>query len=331
MEAATLIYNLPPPSGKLSGVAVNENSPGIAPFAFHAQHGSTPPASGVSEETVTGFAACTTNVQMNVRDARKAEETPSLERQGFTLLTDEGHARDAVDHVSHEWLRDDDHIRNKYYPKAEALAMKAMPGATAAFAFNHVRRISRQTQALSKKARHTATGLSAPSYMCHADSTASSAIANVRELAAKGDFEVVGPTELAAHGEALAKGGRVVILNLWRLIANFEQPSPTHLALCDMRSVDLPKHAIPYHFLVDGCVGYNYGLDVEAAAEHRWYYYPALAADEVIVFKAYDSEGPAWCFHAACDDPSAPEGCAPRESVEVRVALVFPSESSSLG
>ena len=28
-------------------------------------------------------------------------------------------------------------------------------------------------------------------------------------------------------------------------------------------------------------------------------------------------------FHAAVDDPSAPDDCAPRESVEVRVALAL--------
>ena len=60
----SLIYNLPPPLGKHNGVAVNENSPGIAPFAFHEQHGSTTPPDGLTEETVTGFAACTTTVEV---------------------------------------------------------------------------------------------------------------------------------------------------------------------------------------------------------------------------------------------------------------------------
>ena len=44
-----LIYCIKPPPGKHNGVAV-ENSPGIAPFAFHAQHGSTKPQQ-VSEDT----------------------------------------------------------------------------------------------------------------------------------------------------------------------------------------------------------------------------------------------------------------------------------------
>ena len=37
MQAAPLIYNIKPPPGKHNGVAVTEDSPGISPFAFHAQ------------------------------------------------------------------------------------------------------------------------------------------------------------------------------------------------------------------------------------------------------------------------------------------------------
>ena len=87
----------------------------------------------------------------------------------------------------HPWLRDDKHIVEFYYGHAEALAKQLMPGATAAFAFNHVRRVSRQTEALKKKARHAA-GLSAPSYMVHTDSTNESWLHNVRDLVARDAF-----------------------------------------------------------------------------------------------------------------------------------------------
>ena len=50
---ARLCFNLRPPDGKINGVFVNANSPGIAPFTFHAQHGSM--KSTVTEESVTGF------------------------------------------------------------------------------------------------------------------------------------------------------------------------------------------------------------------------------------------------------------------------------------
>ena len=161
--------------------------------------------------------------------------------------------------------------------------------------------------------------------MVHTDSTPESWLHNVKDLVARDAFDEEGPTHLSEEqAKVLAAADRVVVLNLWRLVTNFGQASPTHLAMCDERSVDLAD-AIPYHFLVDGCVGFNYGLPAAASSQHKWSYFPELAADEVVVFKAYDSKGPKWCFHAAVDDPEAPDGCAPRESVEVRVALAFPA------
>ena len=67
----TLLYNVPPPAGKLNGVFVTADSPGIPPFAFHAQHGSM--KSDVTPDDVTGFAACTKAVSVRVRDARKRQ------------------------------------------------------------------------------------------------------------------------------------------------------------------------------------------------------------------------------------------------------------------
>jgi len=285
------------------------------------------------------------------------EANPKLDIHGFTLASDKI-GSNAANGRDGRW-QDDECIRKEMYPAAEALAKRLMPGASAAFAFNHVRRQSRQSGQLSKAVRHTTSGVSAPSYMCHTDSTEHSWLAapRLQQLVADGEFDAVGPTHLSADsGAVLAAAKRVVVLNLWRLLANFGEPSPTHLALCDMRSVCLTTDAIPYKFLVDGCVGHNYGLDAVRAAHHEWCYFPALDADEVIAFKAYDSAHPhhpptarrrcnaageydregegdaegdcaassaAWCFHAAVDDPTAPDDCPPRESVEVRVALAF--------
>ena len=250
----------------------------------------------------------------------KATRVPKLGSHGFELVRDLWkYAGKSPE--EHAWLRGNTSAR-AYYREAEALAKDIMPGATAAFAFNHVRRISRQTETLQKRARHS-EGLSAPSYMVHTDSTDESWLNNIRDLVARDAFEEEGATNLsAAQGKVLAAADRVVVLNLWRLVTNFGHESPTHLAMA-MSAPSTWTTALPYHFLVDGCVGFNFGLPAAAAAEHRWSYFPKLAADEVVVFKAYDSDGPRWCFHAAVDDPAAPDGCAPRESVEVRVVLAF--------
>ncbi|KAL3909108.1 MAG: hypothetical protein SGPRY_009542 [Prymnesium sp.] len=313
---ASLLYNIPPPEGKLNGVAVDANSPGVAPFTFHAQHGFA--KSEVAPHTLTGFSPCTTPVQLTLHNARTVLHPPKLPTHGFQLLI----APRATLPLN---VRDDPHAIRELYSEAEEIARVAFPDAVTATAFNHVYRIS--GRGASTKPRHT-EGVSSPSYMVHSDSTDASWPSRLRELVSGGEWALAGPSHLSpAQGKELASSHRVVVLNLWRLVANFKQPSPSQLAVCDMRSVSM-RSALPYHFVVDGFIGWNYGLNKDSAAEHDWYYYPELAADEVIAFKAYDSKheasgGREYCFHAAFDDPTAPVDCAPRESVEIRVALAF--------
>ena len=249
----TLLYNVPPPAGKLNGVFVTADSPGIPPFAFHAQHGSM--KSDVTPDDVTGFAACTKAVSVRVRDARKETEAPTLDTHGFTLLTD---ARvDAA--TAHAELHDDAHVRSRYYTEMEALAKSAFPGACTHSRIN-VRRQSRQQEAPDAKRPRHAAGLSAPSYMVHSDCTHLSWQARLQELHREGTLGATASSELSAEQlEALASAKRLIVLNLWRLVANFSQPTPTHLAVCDVRSVDLTADVLPYRFCVDGCVGHNHG------------------------------------------------------------------------
>lgn len=334
LHGATLTYNVPPPTGKLNGVAVSPNSPGIPPFAFHAQHGSW--TSSIDTDSLTGFEACTTTVTgIVVQDGREAAERPRLVTHGFELASDGSCAM--VEAHSH--LRDDDYVRAVHYAEAERLALQLLPDAKFAKAFNHIRRRNRPTlnahaPSQTTTPRHS-TNLSSPSYMVHADSADASWMPRVRDLVASGEFDRCGPTHLrsSAHSAALAASDRIVVLNLWRLVTSFEQPVRTHLAMCDVRSVDLKRDTIPYHLHVDGCVGYNYGLDARHATHHTWYYFPRLKSHEVIAFKAYDSCEPqsntqSWVFHGAVDDPtcSALQGeapAAPRESLELRVVLAF--------
>jgi len=217
MDTASIIYNIPPPPGWKNGVVVDADSPGIAPWAFHAQHGYDK-FSG-SLDRVTGFAACTKQVPVCVRNGRTASETPSLAEHGFELVSD---ATDATTcqagALEHALLREDEHVTGTYYDEACNLARRLLPGASAAYAFNHVHRQSRVQRPSANLPRH-ATTCSVPSYMCHADSTASSVLANVKAHVASGEYASVGPTHLSADQAAiLAAADRVVVLNIWRLV-----------------------------------------------------------------------------------------------------------------
>ena len=58
---------------------------------------------------------------------------------------------------------------------------------------------------------------------------------------------------------------------------------------------------------------------------HKWYFYPKMNRDEVVMFKTYDSnENPFMpTLHSAFDDLSCNSKVSPRESIEVRAICLF--------
>ena len=61
----------------------------------------------------------------------------------------------------------------------------------------------------------------------------------------------------------------------------------------------------------------------------RWYFYPRMTADEVLVFKIFQltrHEEPQMyraCFHSAVADPGTPPDAQPRQSCEHRVGVML--------
>jgi hypothetical protein len=94
------------------------------------------------------------------------------------------------------------------------------------------------------------------------------------------------------------------------------------LAICDAASV-APDDLVAADLVYPDRVGEVYNAVHRAA--HRWYYVPDMEADEVLLFKGYDSktDGRArFTLHTAFDLTSTPADAPPRESIEVR-ALAF--------
>jgi hypothetical protein len=111
---------------------------------------------------------------------------------------------------------------------------------------------------------------------------------------------------------------RMVEINVWRPIKGPVLDHP--LAVCDAGSI-----------APDDLIAVNEGLRHEVFMlrynpAHRWYYFPRLEADEVILIKGFDSasDGRArFTAHAAFADPSTPPDAPPRESIEARALLFF--------
>ncbi|CAK0757731.1 hypothetical protein CCP1ISM_7790001 [Azospirillaceae bacterium] len=59
---------------------------------------------------------------------------------------------------------------------------------------------------------------------------------------------------------------------------------------------------------------------------HKWWYFPKMTPEQVILLKTYDSEqdGRArFVGHSAFEDPTTREGAPMRESVEIRTICFF--------
>ncbi|NKI36571.1 methyltransferase [Wenzhouxiangella sp. XN79A] len=113
---------------------------------------------------------------------------------------------------------------------------------------------------------------------------------------------------------------RFAIINAWRPIG---APVVDHpLVLCDATTVK-DDDLLPVERRGRDRIG-----ELQVALfdpDQRWYYYPRMTRDEVLLFKTYDSatDGRArFTPHSSCKDPRAPADAPARESLETR-CLVF--------
>ena len=187
---------------------------------------------------------------------------------------------------------DEQEVRAVYYPEVERL-LKQATGATKVLVFAHDVRSSRKAR---KK------GVREPVAAVHNDYTIKSGPQHVRELLEPGEAE-----------ERLKN--RFAEINVWRPIRGPVQGTP--LAVCDSRSI-APKDLVPTDLKHEVyMVAFN--------PRHRWFYFPGMETNEVLLIKGFDSmkDGRArFTAHAAFEDPAASSSAPGRESIEAR-ALVF--------
>jgi hypothetical protein len=151
-----------------------------------------------------------------------------------------------------------------------------------------------------------------PARYPHADNTDASAL----ELANLFDM-FVDDFELAAYG-------RWAMYNVWRAITPPPQDFP--LAVCDARTID-PGDEVTVTAITEELQGdiVHDTMSYVHNPAHRWYYFPDMTVDEVIVFKSGDSDpsGAVRVAHTAFTDPTCPPGVPTRASVEMRALAVF--------
>jgi hypothetical protein len=113
---------------------------------------------------------------------------------------------------------------------------------------------------------------------------------------------------------------RLMIVNTWRAFSPPPQDFP--LAVCDSSTVadsDIVGHE--YTDKVSGSTWWTGGCRYSSL--HRWYYFPEMTADELLVWKSYDSEQYCKAVHSAFDNRRASPNAKTRESIEARFYVYY--------
>jgi hypothetical protein len=232
--------------------------------------------------------------EVTVHDMRPGAAALSLDREGFRLLR---HATDIVDFYDFEAVERD------YAAELESL-LRVATGADRVVVFDYTRRSDSVHGAANRD------GMRGPASRVHVDYTVASGPKRAGEALGADTVEAV-----------LARGGRVVQVNVWRPMHGPVRRAP--LALADASSVD-PAELVATDQVFPDRVGEIY--QVAYGAGQRWYWAPQMQRDEVLLIKGWDSldDGRArFTPHGAFDLPEQEPPAPPRESIEARSYLVF--------
>jgi hypothetical protein len=227
-------------------------------------------------------------------DGRDPAEPFELERHGFCFTRHHSAVTD---------FADEDHVKAVYYPEMERLVQE-ISGADRVHMFDHTLRAG---DADSPANDWWQESVNRTVNNPHNDYTDWSATKRLGEI-------------LPHEAEALSQG-RFAIIQVWRPIRSPIERQP--LAMCDASSLTPDDFAViarerPERTGEIQMLHHN--------PDHRWYHFPRMTKDEVLIFKTYDSDhgNPArFTAHASFDDPAVPEDAPGRISTDVRLFAFF--------
>ena len=227
-----------------------------------------------------------------IHDGRPRTNQFNLDREGFAFMH---HSAVITD------FYDDKEVVERYYPTMERL-LKKVTDASKVIIFDHTRRID-DTDALER------LGARPPASIVHNDFTATSAAQRVKNLLPK-----------AEANRRLGK--RFASINVWRPLREPVETAP--LAICEYCAIDNHDLVVSERHYPDKRVGKIYNLKYNP--QQKWYFFPQMTCDEIILLKCYDSltDGTArWTAHGSFQDPNSQPDAVPRESIEIRSMVFF--------
>lgn len=259
--------------------------------------------------TSDGAGAETTAVRVAIHDGRSAN-LPGWESCGFELMPHHSAVTDWDDETT---------IAKVHYAEMEALARR-LTGCDFALVSGHIRRNPEEAE------RHADLG---PISFVHSDFAASYGDLIRRRYAQP---EVQTREALQRAGvttDDVISARRLLIVQFWRNTGPPKMDLP--IAFCDARSVPAEDlRVLPVENYAGGGVDFE-TLGVTAPDDpdrHRWYLFPDMNADGVVVFRTFDSSriadgDPFWTPHSAVQDPDVQRGRPSRRSIELRASCFF--------
>ena len=225
---------------------------------------------------------------VTIRDARPRLEAGEidLDRAGFTLTE---HRTKFTD------FRNKDAVAEAYYPEMKDLICR-ITGASRAFVRGHVIRTEKPVDFNDGYARFV-----------HCDYNFARLREHTHEL-------------LAREGVAPQENWTYAWYNTWQPFDNQVQNNP--LACIDWESLPVAD-VIDYFYTGRGQD--NLGAAPVYNPDHRFWYFPLMETDEVMVLKQLDSRPGRflYCPHISFDVRGAAPDSLPRRSLEVRLLVAF--------
>ena len=245
-----------------------------------------------------------------IRNARLANEQFSLDKEGFVLVN---HESQVMNYFNDEELKE-------HYNHSVEVLVKNVTGARRVKVFDHTRRAASEELRVQLKCRE-------PSKVVHNDYTDESAVKRLNTLfkneaddLIKRRFGIVNVSRLIdIFSFCLTK---LIVVKVWRSIDGVVHDHP--MTFCDSESRD-PNDLISVKRIANDRVG-----EVQMAvynSNHRWYYYPELQLNEVLMFKTFDSDQSEgmnrFTLHTAFQDHHCPENAPSRQSMETRCFVFY--------
>jgi glutathione S-transferase len=219
----------------------------------------------------------------------------TLDKQGFALKD--------FNTAFGDW-NSDEAVKTSFYPEVVEFLKKDL-GAKRVLVFDHTIRTKANDQ--KRLTDEKSTSQRAPVMLVHCDYTDKSGPVRVQQL-------------LPDEAEDLLKR-RVAFINFWKPLHHTVEERP--LAMCDVTSSP-PSDFFKLYLRYRDRVGENYVMRYNK--EHKWWYFPKMETDKVILLKTFDSEvdGRArFVGHSAFEDPNTREDAPVRESIEIRTIAFF--------